>query len=231
LDDFDIRGKGWKLEIIESHKRSGARHAYYDTLSLVMVTTPLRADPGRPRNPRIDEAVLAATADLLADRGYAGVSIDAIAAKAGTTKAAIYRRWPSKAHLVHEAAFPEGEDFGFPSTGSLAGDVHLMVRGVVVVLSTPLARAAIPGLMLEFGSDPALHQRLLERLRTTVWEAMNQRLAEAISAGEVHPDVDAGVFIDALAGSAIFAIFTRPEPLDDTWIERTAELLLSGIQP
>ena len=61
---------------------------------------------GRPRDPRIDSAVLDATVELLGETDYASLSVDAIARRAGTSKPAIYRRWPSKAHLVHEAVFP-----------------------------------------------------------------------------------------------------------------------------
>ena len=84
----------------------------------------MRPDLGRPRDLRIDEAVLRATVELLGKSGYADLSVDAIARRAGTSKPAIYRRWPSKAHLVHEAAFPINEATELPDTGSLAGDVR-----------------------------------------------------------------------------------------------------------
>ena len=68
----------------------------------------MKAHSGRPRNPQIDEDVLRAAAELVVEVGYADLTIAAIAARAGTSKPAIYRRWPSKAHLVHEAAFRDG---------------------------------------------------------------------------------------------------------------------------
>ncbi|MDR3658831.1 MAG: helix-turn-helix domain containing protein, partial [Mycobacterium sp.] len=92
---------------------------------------------GRPRDRRIDDAVLKATVALLGEAGYAALSVDAIAKQAGTSKPAIYRRWPSKAHLVHEAVFPADIATDLPDTGSLAGDVREMVRGTVAVFSTP----------------------------------------------------------------------------------------------
>jgi AcrR family transcriptional regulator len=61
---------------------------------------------GRPRDPRIDAAILTATADLLVHIGYSNLTLAAVAERAGTTKTALYRRWSSKAELVHEAAFP-----------------------------------------------------------------------------------------------------------------------------
>ncbi len=65
---------------------------------------------GRPRDPRIDAAILRATADLLVEIGYANLTMAAVAERAGTTKTALYRRWSSKAELVHEAAFPGDAD-------------------------------------------------------------------------------------------------------------------------
>ena len=83
--------------------------------------------------------------------------------RAGTSKPAIYRRWPSKAHLVHEAVFPISAATELPDTGSLDGDMREMVRRTVAVLSTPAARAALPGLLGEMAADTTLHAALLER--------------------------------------------------------------------
>ena len=62
---------------------------------------------GSRRDPAIDEAVLAATRTLLVERGYSATTIDLIAATAGVSRPAVYRRWTSKAQLVHEAVFPD----------------------------------------------------------------------------------------------------------------------------
>ncbi|WP_042906276.1 helix-turn-helix domain-containing protein, partial [Mycobacterium avium] len=98
-------------------------------------------DFGRPRDPRIDAAVLRATVELLAETGYPGLLVSAIAQRAGTSKPAIYRRWPSKAHLVHEAVFPVSADTAIPDTGSTADDLREMVRRTMVFLTAPAAKA------------------------------------------------------------------------------------------
>ena len=102
---------------------------------------------GRPRDKRIDSAVLRSTVELLAETGYADLSVDAIARQAGTSKPAIYRRWPSKAHLVHEAVFPISDATALPDTGSLAGDVREMVSRTAGRSDHPgcAGRAARPG--------------------------------------------------------------------------------------
>jgi AcrR family transcriptional regulator len=184
---------------------------------------------GRPRDPRIDTAVLGATVDLLGVTGYAELSVDAIARRAGTSKPAIYRRWPSKAHLVHEAVFPLDRATELPDTGSLSGDVREMVRRTVAVLTTPAARAALPGLVGEMAADLTLHAALLERFGGVLSLGLSKRLADAASRGEVRGDVTAAELTEALAGITFLALLTRGAALDEAWIERTATLILRGI--
>jgi AcrR family transcriptional regulator len=184
---------------------------------------------GRPRDPRIDSAVLRATVDLLGETGYAELSVDAIAKRAGTSKPAIYRRWPSKAHLVHEAVFPTDSATELPDTGSLAGDVREMVRRTVAVLTTPAARAALPGLVGEMAADLTLHAALLERFSGILSLGMTERLEKALARNEVRSGVTAAELTEALGGITFMALLTRGTELDDTWAERTATLILRGI--
>jgi AcrR family transcriptional regulator len=189
----------------------------------------MTTDLGRPRDPRIDDSVLGATVELLGTSGYADLSVDAIAKRAGTSKPAIYRRWPSKAHLVHEAVFPISEATELPDTGSLEGDVREMVRRSTGVLTTPAARAAMPGLLAEMATDPSLHAKLLSRFGDVTSRGMTDRLEGAVNRGEARPDVTAVDLVDAIAGMALMAIITRNQVLDDAWVERTATLITKGI--
>jgi AcrR family transcriptional regulator len=189
----------------------------------------MTTDLGRPRDPRIDDAVLRATVELLGSSGYAALSVDAIAKSAGTSKPAIYRRWPSKAHLVHEAVFPISEATALPDTGSLTGDVREMVRRATGVLTTPAARAAMPGLLAEMATDPTLHEKLLARFGDITTRGMTERLDAAARRGDVRPDVTAAEVVEAIAGMALMAIITRNRDLDDVWVERTATVITKGI--
>ena len=184
---------------------------------------------GRPRDKRIDGAVLSATVELLGETGYAELTVDAIARRAGTSKPAIYRRWPGKAHVVHEAVFPLSSATELPDTGSLPGDVREMVRRTVGVLTTPAARAALPGLVGEMAADPALHTALLERFADALSRGLTERLEAAVARGEVRPEVSAADLVEAVAGMTFLALITRGEGLDDAWITRTAELITKGI--
>ena len=186
-------------------------------------------DFGRPRDPRIDSAVLRATVELLAETGYSGLLVSAIAERAGTSKPAIYRRWPSKAHLVHEAVFPIGAATAIPDTGSLAEDLREMVRRTVAVLTTPAASAALPGLVGEMAADPTLHSALLERFADLITGGLAERLERAADRGEVRADVTATELAEAVAGLTLVALLTRGAELDELWVDRTTMLLLKGI--
>ncbi|MBV8790076.1 MAG: TetR/AcrR family transcriptional regulator [Mycobacterium sp.] len=190
-------------------------------------------DFGRPRDPRIDAAVLRATVELLAETGYQGLLVSAIAQRAGTSKPAIYRRWPSKAHLVHEAVFPIGTSTEIPDTGSLPEDLREMVCRAMVFLTTPAARAAMPGLVGEMAADPTLHSALLERFAGIIGGGLAELLARAAVRGEVRADVApaelASQLTEAIAGITLIGLLTRVTELDGAWVDRTTTLLLKGI--
>ncbi|HYO02357.1 MAG TPA: TetR/AcrR family transcriptional regulator [Mycobacterium sp.] len=184
---------------------------------------------GRPRDPRIVGAVLEATVELLGETGYADLSVDAIARRAGTSKPAIYRRWPSKAHLVHEAVFPIGEATELPDTGSLESDMRAMVRRSADVLTTPAASAALPGLVGELAADPTLHIALLQRFSGIFFRSLTDRLEDAVARGEARSDATANELVEAVAGITFFALLTHGATLDDAWVDRTASLITRGI--
>ncbi len=186
-------------------------------------------DFGRPRDPRIDRAVLRATVDLLAETGYAGLAVSAIAERARTSKPAIYRRWPSKAHLVHEAVFPVGAATAVPDTGSLPADLREMVRRTMAVLTTPAAGAALPGLIGEMAADPTLHMALLSRFGDVIAGGLGEWLERAAARGEVRADVTAPELAETIAGIALLGLLTHGTELDDAWVDRTTTLLLKGI--
>jgi AcrR family transcriptional regulator len=190
-------------------------------------------DFGRPRDPRIDDAVLRATVELLAETGYQGLFVSAIAERAGTSKPAIYRRWPSKAHLVHEAVFPIGAATAIPDTGSLPEDLREMVSRSMAFLTTPAARAALPGLVGEMAADPTLHSKLLERFVGVIGGGLVEMLERAGARSEVRPDVTAieltSQLTEAIAGITLMGLLTRVTELDDAWVDRTTTLLLKGI--
>ncbi|GAA4715146.1 TetR/AcrR family transcriptional regulator [Nocardioides conyzicola] len=187
---------------------------------------------GRPRDARIDSAVLGAAAELLLEVGYADLTVAAIADRAGTSRPAVYRRWPTKAHLVHEATFGDSVMHEPPRTGVLEADIRELVRRTAELLTTPLARAAVPGLIAEASADPTLHARLLERFASEGWSGTEVYVRTAAEAGEIRANVDAVDIIEVVIGAALVAMLVRgPDGITDDWIDRTSAFVLGGIRP
>ncbi len=185
---------------------------------------------GRPRDPRIDSAILSATAELLVRGGYSNLSLAAVAGRAGTTKSALYRRWSSKAELVHEAAFPAAPTALQAPAGDIAADLRTMIEATRDVFTTPVVRAALPGLVADMTADPALNARVMARF-TDLFAAVRARLREAVDRGEAYADVDPDRLIEMIGGATMLRMLLRPdEPLDDAWVERTTAIVVHGVR-
>jgi AcrR family transcriptional regulator len=198
----------------------------------------MKADPhpvdkasgaGRPRDPRIDAAILAATAELLVQIGYSNVTLAAVAERAGTTKTALYRRWSSKAELVHEAAFPVAPTALTGPGGDMAADLRAMIAAARDVFTTPVVRAALPGLVADMSADSELNARVMSRF-ADLFSTVRARLSEAVDRGDVHPDVDPDRLIELIGGSTLLRLLLRPdEQLDDAWVDQTTAILVHGV--
>ncbi|MGW0160183.1 TetR/AcrR family transcriptional regulator [Mycobacterium sp. NPDC003323] len=189
----------------------------------------MSAEFGRPRDARIDAAVLDAATALLSEVGYADLTVAAIADRAGTSRPAVYRRWPSKAHVVHEAVFREADTTAITATGDLDHDVRSIVARTAALLTSPLARVAVPGLIGEAASDPSLSQRLLDRFTGRGWGGLDAYLAESAARGGLKAGLDAGVLLEFVIGAALAAILVRgPDGLTDAWVDTTTRILLDG---
>jgi len=197
----------------------------------VLSPRPTGPSGGRPRDARIDDAVLQATVELLEELGYLKLTVAAIAERAGTNKPAIYRRWPTKAHLVHEAVFPvaTGTD-AMPPGEDLRADIRELVAIGADLLGRPAARAALPGLMAEMADDPALHADMLARFAGGSWGWLQQRVDAAIESGEVRADVEATTVLEVIAGSTMVATMIQPDvDIDERWVEGVVDIILGGI--
>ena len=111
---------------------------------------------GRKRDPLKDESILQATRDLLVEVGYAGLSMEAVAARAGVSKPTLYLRYPGKVPLVFEAVFGRTKSREVPDSGSVVADLHEAYQWAVEEFAAPEARAAVPGLLAELAASPEL---------------------------------------------------------------------------
>jgi AcrR family transcriptional regulator len=185
---------------------------------------------GRPRDADIDAAVLVAARELLAEVGYAQVTMDATAARAGTSKAAIYRRFKSKAELLFAAAV-HGSDMGAPAdTGSLSGDLFALGRTIRADMSAPAAREVAPNVLVEISRSPHVSARLRDVFVAGERHQIDAILTRAVRRGELArmPDVD--TVHRMLGGALFFTIFVIGEPIDDAALATVADVIAAGVQ-
>jgi AcrR family transcriptional regulator len=154
-----------------------------------------RTAPARPRRRGValEEAILGAAAELLTESGYAGLTMDRVAARAGTNKNAIYRRWPNRAALglaaYRRLAAPDTglPDTGLPDTGTLRGDVLEQLRRANRTLSSPTGDI-LRGLLAGAAADPELLATLREQSGdggSGLWLTL---LGRAVARGEARPE-------------------------------------------
>jgi AcrR family transcriptional regulator len=186
--------------------------------------------PGRPRSPEAHAAILRAALELAVEGGFRGLSMEAIAARAGVGKATIYRRWKSKEALFAEAIASIALTPQVPDTGSARGDVEA-ATGAAVDRMTPEAFRVLPRLMADAADDPelleALHQALV-RPRRAMIAAIVRR---GIERGELRADLDVDLVGDMLIGPLIARVLMSggdPRGLDGLPM-RVWETLEAGI--
>ena len=224
-DLLDLGAEARLGEVVEVDGAGAASvTATYVTLSFVMTT-----ELGRPRDKRIDSAVLRATVELLAETGYA----DSLGRRDRT--AGRHQQTGDLPALAQQGA--PGARGGLPDQRRHRAPGHRIAgrgrardgRRTAAVLTTPAARAALPGLVGEMAADLTLHSALLERFGDILSRGLTDRLADAVERGEVRPDVTAAEMVEAVAGTTFLALLTRGNALDDSWIDRTAALITRGI--
>jgi len=187
------------------------------------------AGAGRPRDPRIDAAILQAAAELVVEVGYSNLSLAAVAERAGTTKTALYRRWPSKAELVHEAAFAVPPNAVTAPPGDAAGDLRAMMAGARDAFTSPVVRAALPGLIADMARNAELTARIMERFEG-LFEVMRHWVADSVSRGEARAGVDPDRLVELIGGATLLGMMLRPdEDLADDWVQRIADIIAHGV--
>src|SRR5882672_3865593 len=138
---------------------------------------------GRPRDPEVDRAILDATRALLRDHNYSRLRIADVAARAGVTPPTVRLRWRTKAELVHDALFQAIDERPLDDTGSLAGDLHAVVRRTIALYTTPEVQAALLGWNEDLRNHPELRQRLGARVYEPSIEGLRRMIERAVARG------------------------------------------------
>jgi AcrR family transcriptional regulator len=180
-----------------------------------------------PRPRRSQDAVLAATIDLIAEQGVMGVSVDTIAARAGTSKATIYRHWGSRARLIHAAISSLQPEVLEPDNGSLRDDLAALLRHLVGYFDTPTVARVFPSFLDAAVRDPELAELRQETLRQG--RASFERVVRfAIDRGELPATVDVGLVVDLARAPIIYRRVVAQVPVGEQEVDAVVDAVIAA---
>jgi AcrR family transcriptional regulator len=185
---------------------------------------------GRPRSAHVEQAVLDAALDMLVSEGVGGITMEALAARAGVGKATLYRRWKSKSAVLVDAVMQVSEPAAFTPTPDLRSDLINIADQARRKLNHSMAGKIMPRLMSAALDDPELMQIYWEQAVLPRRRLADARLQAAVREGELRADLDLDLVADMLFGSMVYRkLFAAVRPLPDRrMIEQVVDLLLSG---
>jgi AcrR family transcriptional regulator len=183
---------------------------------------------GRPRSDATRRAILNAAVDELRERGYAAMTIERIAARAGAGKQTIYRWWPSKADVVLDALLEMAAEFvEVPDHGSLRADLDSFLaasfkqRGQRPILRALMAQAVL---------DPAFGRAFRERFLSARRAVLRGVLERAVAREEIAPDEDLDLLVDIVFGVLWYRLLSDHGPLDEEAGRALAELVERAVR-
>lgn len=185
--------------------------------------------PGRPRSVEADDAIVDAAIDLLVEDGFDRVSMDAVATRAGVSKATIYRRWPSKEALVIDAVARRTDPFPAVEPDGSVRDRLVSLLEAILATSRSGVGGLLPAMVGASVSNPALaacyRERIIEPRRIRIGDI----LRAGIAAGELRADLDVELAIDLVVGPLLYRIVFPREALPPDHCARLVDSLLAGL--
>jgi len=176
------------------------------------VAPPAGRAAGRPRDERIDSEVVAAVIETLGERGYGAVTIDGIARSVRRARTSLYRRWPSKRHLVAYAVVSEMGENPAADTGELRGDLQGAVVTLLNAFAGPLGHA-LAGLVADMAQDRELARTIRRDVLAARRKSMREAFARARARGEACEHLDIELVIDMLTAPFYYRALFGHAPL------------------
>lgn len=180
--------------------------------------------------PQVTEAITEAVLDELAENGYARLSMEAVAKRAGVGKSALYRRWASKQEMAmgvicaYSIAMISVSD-----TGTLRGDLRASLGTLAQWLTHPRFARILPDLVAEMARNPELG----EVVGLLVGEPKRERTAEifrrAVQRGELPPDTDIELALDLIAAPVYWRLAVRAAEAGPTYLDDLTDVLLRAL--
>jgi AcrR family transcriptional regulator len=167
---------------------------------------------GRPRDPRVDAAIVDATLRLLADGGYTSLTMEAVAALAGVGKATLYRRYAGKEQLVIDAVATMSEPVEVVQGASVRDELVARLEAIRRKSDSSLAGKIFPRLISASADNPELMRNYRRQVLAPRRRAFADALRRGVDEGLVRADVDLDYAIDLLVGPMAYRNLIRTEP-------------------
>lgn len=184
----------------------------------------------RPRNDHFVPAALDYASSMLIESGYDALTMDAVAAAVGVAKTTVYRRWPTKEHLIVAVLADWHTEIPVPDTGTVEGDLTALASGMVAGLDPTPMRRLVAELVAASARDSSFRS-----LVTDLWASRREAclviLRRGVERSELRPDLDPLLVLDNVAGSLYYRVLITAEPLDEHYVARLTQGVLDGIRP
>ncbi len=183
------------------------------------------------RKARTDAAILAATRELLAERGVEHLTVEGVAARAGVAKTTIYRRWRSKDELALAVLLDMVEQIvEVPDLGDIRAELIALLDTAVQILGTTLMGRVMQGLASDLATDPALGRSFRERVVGYRVSEVRRLLDRAVERGELRPGLDVDLVHELLFGPVYYRLLLSGGRLDERLAERIVDAVLPSLR-
>jgi AcrR family transcriptional regulator len=191
---------------------------------------PSRKSPGRPRSDALHEAILRAAFAELGRVGYRGLTMEGVAAAAGTTKPTVYLRYRTKGELAARAlSYARERSVAVPApTGDLRADLEAELAWFVTGVLRPNGLTLIGTVLAEQEEQPELMAAFQEHVVAPRRARFRAVLDAAVERGELPAGAPLEEAVRALVG-AVYAQALDGAPFDPTWSRRMVALILGGL--
>lgn len=191
---------------------------------------PAEHGPGRPRDERIDSEVVSAVLSVLRSQGYEAVTMGGIARRVRRARSSIYRRWPSKRHLVAYTVVSEMGGNPAADTGSLRRDLEAAVGTLLSAFAGPLGKA-LAGIVADMARDPQLADMIRQEVLAARRKSMRDAFSRAKAREEVRTDLDIELVIDMLTGPFYYRRLFGHAPITRRLTQDVVSYVLRVVAP
>ncbi|MFE5960453.1 TetR/AcrR family transcriptional regulator [Streptomyces rubiginosohelvolus] len=183
-----------------------------------------RRGPGRPRQEHVTRAVLDAVVDLVSESGMGALTMDAVAARAGVSKPAVYRRWSTKRDLVIAAAESRIGPLEVADLGDFRSELRAVLSARMETYRQPGVDRLLAGVIGAAAEEGAV-RAAFGAYATRVTSETRHVLERGIARGDVRPDIDVGATVTLVASSLLFRLVAEQRLPDEALVESVVDLI------